>query len=288
MGTKGVNRVIITAMHSELFSLFGLPIQAYGLLMAVGFMACYFMARRLARLTGRDVNEPDTLIMIAAVCGVIGARAVYVWQNWATEFAEHPLAMFQVWRGGLVFYGGFVLAAVGMVAYALMRGEPLRRLTDFCVVFVPLGHAFGRLGCFFHGCCFGGLCSVEGMGVRFPKGSPAWMHQLAQGKIAQRAAESLPVWPTQLIEAAGCAALFVALWWLYRTQRARAGLCSGVYCVGYALLRFLGECLRDDPRGATYWKMSFSQTISVGLLMVGLAFVASAFLLRSTDGTIDR
>ena len=268
--------------------MFGLHIQAYGLLMAVGFMLCYFMARRLARLTGRDVNEPDTLIMIAAVCGVIGARAVYVWQNWAAEFVGHPLAMFQVWRGGLVFYGGFALAALGMVAYAFLRREPLLRLTDFCVVFVPLGHAFGRLGCFFHGCCFGGLCSAEGVGVCFPKGSPAWLHQVAQGQIGRWTAESLPVWPTQLFEAAGCAMLFVVLWWLYRTQRARVGLCSGVYCVAYALLRFLGECLRDDPRGATYWGLSFSQMISVGLLMVGLVFLVFAFFPRSTDGTIDR
>lgn len=275
-------------MHSELLSFFGLRLQTYGLLMAAGFVLCYLMARRLARLTGRDVNEPDTLIMIAAVCGVMGARAVYVWQNWADEFAGNPLAMFQVWRGGLVFYGGFALAAVGMVAYSFLRGEPLRRLTDFCVVFVPLGHAFGRLGCFFHGCCFGGVCRVEGIGVRFPKGSPAWQHQLAQGQIGRWAAEALPVWPTQLIEAVGCALLFALLWWLYRTRRAWAGLCTGVYCVAYALLRFVGEGLRDDPRGATYGGLSFSQTISVGLLAVGLVFLFSAFFLRGNDGTIDR
>ncbi len=274
-------------MHSELISLFGLHIQTYGLLMAVGFVLCYAMARRLARLTGRDVNEPDTLVMIAAIGGVVGARAVYVWQNWATEFAGQPLAAFLVWKGGLVFYGGFILAALGIVAYALAKHEPLRRLTDFCVVFVPLGHAFGRLGCFFHGCCFGGVCTVEGVGVRFPRLSPAWAHQVQQGQLREWAAQSLPVWPTQLFEAAGCALLFALLWWLYRTRRGQAGLCTGVYCVGYALLRFAGECLRDDPRGATYWGLSFSQTISLGLLLAGLAFL-SVTLWERTHGTVDR
>lgn len=273
-------------MHSELISLFGLQIQTYGLLMAIGFVLCYVMARRLARLTGRDVNEPDTLVMIAAICGVIGARSVYVWQNWAAEFASQPLTMFHVWRGGLVFYGGFVLAAIGMVVYAAIKREPLLRLTDFCAVFVPLGHAFGRLGCFFHGCCFGGICPVEGLGVRFPRLSPAWLHQVREGQIGEWTTQTLPVWPTQLMEAAGCALLFALLWWLYRARNEVSGLCTGVYCVVYAVLRFAVECLRDDPRGATYWGLSFSQTISVGLLLVGLVLLFKTFLERK-NGTID-
>ena len=198
------------AMHSELFTLFGFHLQMYGLMLALGFVSCYFLARRLARLTGRDPGEVDTLIMVAAIGGVVGARAVYVAQNWGELFANDPLAAFMLWRGGLVFYGGFAVAALGIVAYGLLRREPLRRLLDFCVVFVPLGHAFGRLGCFFHGCCFGGV-GGGALGVCFPHGSPAWQHQVSKGLIGPYAPQALPVWPTQLIEAAGCALLFVAL-----------------------------------------------------------------------------
>ena len=272
-------------MHSDLFSLFGFDLQMYGLMMAIGFVLCYCLARRLARLTGRDPGEVDTLIMVAAIGGVIGARAVYVWQNWGREFAGDPLAAFALWRGGLVFYGGFVVATLGIVVYGLLRREPLRRLLDFCVVFVPLGHAFGRVGCFFHGCCFGGV-GGGAIGVRFPQGAPAWQRQVAEGLIGPYAPQALPVWPTQLIEAAGCAVLFVALWWLYRTRRRFVGLCCGVYAVAYAALRFLGECLRDDPRGAIHLGLSFSQWVSVGLLAIGIAFLTMAYPERE-HGTED-
>ena len=105
-------------MHSELFSLFGLQIQMYGVMLARGFLACDLLGGLLARLSGRNPRDVDTLVMVAAVCGVLGARAVYVWQNWRTEFASAPLEMFAVWRGGLVFYGGFGAAVAGLTSEA--------------------------------------------------------------------------------------------------------------------------------------------------------------------------
>lgn len=257
-------------MHSELFSLFGLHFQMYGLMLALGFAACYVSARKLAGLSGRNPGEVDTLILLAALCGIIGARAVYVFQNWEVEFADNPGAIFAVWRGGLVFYGGPLLAAVGLAIYATIKHERISNLLGFCVVFIPLGHAFGRIGCFFHGCCFGALCE-NALGVRFPQGSPAWLHQVGSHLISARAVKSLPVYPTQLLEAAGCLVLFIVLWTCYRkaSEGVRAWLCLGVYMVCYALLRFGIEILRDDPRGAFVLGLSFSQWISLGLLVAG-------------------
>lgn len=271
-------------MHSELFAVGGFQLHAYGLMLAIGFVACYFLARRLARLTGRDPGEVDTLVMVAAVCGILGARLVYVLQFWhepqgqtGLSFAEAPMQVFQLWKGGLVYYGGFVAAALGLFVYGLMRRgrEPVRALLDYCVVFVPLGQAFGRVGCFFHGCCFGGRTG-SALGVCFPQGSPAWQRQVGEGMLSPYAAHALPVWPTQLFEAAGCAALFVALWWLFRLRRDRLGLCCGVYALAYGALRFVGECLRDDPRGEPFLGLTFSQNVSVALILLGLGFLLTA------------
>lgn len=261
-------------MHSDLIEILGLKIQSYGLCMAVGFILCYWFARKLAKLSGRRPEEVDTLILMAAVTGVIGARIVFVAQNWATEFAANPMRIFAFWEGGLVFYGGLLLAIVAFIVYAKMKGERIFSLGDFCLVFVPLGHAFGRLGCFMHGCCYGALCGDSALGVCFPPRSPAFMNQVAQGLISPYALKSLPVWPTQLFEAAGCLLLFGALWWVYRQwAKTLPGLTVACYTLGYALLRFVGECLRDDPRGATVLEMSFSQAISVGLAAFGLVVI---------------
>ena len=64
-------------MRSDLFAIGGFKLHTYGLMMAIGFVLCYLLARRLARQTGRNPAMVDTLIMVAAVCGIIGARLVY-------------------------------------------------------------------------------------------------------------------------------------------------------------------------------------------------------------------
>lgn len=271
-------------MHPEIFSIGGFTIQTYGLMMAIGFLLCYFLALHLAKRTGRNPDDVQHIVMIAAMSGVIGARIVYVWQNWQTEFAAQPLQMFAIWKGGLVFYGGFILAAIALLVYAYLKKERLIALADFCAIFVPLGHVFGRLGCFFFGCCFGKLAPDAWYAVSFPRGSPPWLHQVNAHQIYSFHNQSLPVCPTQLIEAAGCAVLFALLWWLYRRYQSVTGLCTTVYCAGYALLRFGVEMLRDDPRGETYFGMSFSQTISVALFVI--AFVLLLWMLkRKNHGT---
>ena len=272
-------------MYPELFSLGGITIQTYGLLMAIGFALCFWVATRLAKRSGRNPDEVQTIVMLAAMGGILGARFVYVWQNWTTEFAQNPLAMFQIWRGGLVFYGGFLMAAALMLCYAKVKREPILSLTDFCAVLIPLGHCFGRLGCFSFGCCYGRLCPEAWYGYAFPQGSPAWYHQVSAGLINPYSAHALPVCPIQLIEALGCAVLFAELYVLYRRYRTVAGLCSAVYCAGYAGLRFVLEFFRDDPRGATYFGFSFSQIISFALLAVAIVLFISV-LRRKNDGTV--
>ncbi len=273
-------------MFQEILLPFGLKLQAYGILLALGFLACYISARWVAKRSERNPNEVDTLIMLAAIGGVIGARIVFVIQNWEKLFAAQPLKAFAFWEGGLVFYGGLICAALAIAIYGLLKREDLRSLADYCLIFVPLGHAFGRLGCFFYGCCFGGRTD-SALGICFPKGSHAWQHQVAAGELSRYATQALPVWPTQLIEAAGCLILFFTLLLLYKTQRLRTGLCAGVYCIGYACLRFIGECLRDDPRGAFHLGMSFSQLISCGLFIIGLTLIIMAIRTKQ-HGTVGR
>ncbi len=274
-------------MFPEILKIGSITIQTYGLLMALGFISCYLLATHLAKRTGRNPDEVQTITMTAAIAGVIGARTVYVWQNWTTEFAKKPLDAFKIWEGGLVFYGGFLLATAALLFYAYKKHEPLRSLTDYCAIFIPLGHAFGRVGCFFYGCCYGEICKDSALAVTFPKGSPPWLQQVANHLISPYTSKSLPVFPIQLFEAAGCALLFLLLWWTYLKFRHLRGLCSGIYCAGYALLRFTIECFRNDPRGETYFGLTFSQTISVALLVAAACLIFFA-LKGVKNGSVNR
>ena len=147
---------------------------------------------------------------------------------------------------------------------------------DMLTTVLPLGHAFGRIGCFFYGCCYGRV-SQAACAVRFPRGSPAWYEQLNANLIDSSAQASLPVLPTQFFEAAAVAMLFAVLIWVYcRFWKSRPGFTTGVYLMGYALVRFGMEFLRGDPRAAI-GPFSIGQTISLALLLAGASFAVSAF-----------
>ena len=197
--------------------------------------------------------------------GVAGSRIAYVIEHWRDEFAANPLQVFRVDQGGLMFYGGFVLAFAVFFGWCLRRRESPLGMADLLAAVVPLGHAFGRLGCFFYGCCYG-RDSDAWCAVTFPVGSPSWFGH------GRRLASVLP---TQLFEAAALLALFgllMAVW--FRCQR-RDGRILGLYLMGYAVIRFGIEYLRGDPRAAV-GPFSISQTISLGMTVVGALFLARA------------
>ena len=254
-------------MFPDLIKLEFLSLHTYGACMAVGFFICWKLAEKLSGR--RDLSD---LLMYLMIGGVAGSRIAYVIEHWHSQFAQAPLDIFKVWQGGLMFYGGFILALIVFFVWCRVKKESPLAMADLLCVVLPLGHACGRIGCFFYGCCYGRL-SESVLAVSFPRGSPAWGEQLDHGLIDATALRSLPVLPTQLFEAAALLALFALVLAIYlRTRRYAAG----VYLVGYAFIRFGLEYLRGDPRAAV-GPFSISQTISIGVFLAGVAFLALAF-----------
>ena len=262
-------------MHPELIP--GLPVKTYGFCMALGFVVAWYMMAWLCRRTGRAQEPVSNLLTAMMASGVIGARLEYVREFWGREFAADPLSIFKIWQGGLVFYGGLVLAIAVFVVWCLAKRERIAPLADLFVTVIPLAHAFGRVGCFFYGCCYG-LASDSACAVAFPRHSPAWSAQFAAGRIAESAQTSLPVLPTQLFEAGAVLVLFAVLLFVFlRNWKMRPGLTTGCYLAGYACIRFGMEFLRDDVRERV-GALSIGQTVSIVLFLLGIAFAAVSLL----------
>jgi phosphatidylglycerol:prolipoprotein diacylglycerol transferase len=155
-------------------------------------------------------------------------------------------------------------------AWCRWKGESPLALADlFCTV-IPLGHACGRIGCFFYGCCYG-RDSDAWCAVVFPKFSPSWY---------EHGRQMVPVLPTQLFEAAALLVLFAVLMALY--LRFRRGTCAA-YMVGYGVIRFCIEFMRGDPRAA-FWGLSIGQVISVCLVAAGaVLFFSTRRMRRAAD-----
>ena len=272
-------------MHPILFRLdeIGFALHSYGLCMALGILFGYAALSRLTRARGMPPERLDRLVLIVVVAGLAGARLLYVAEHWS-HYASDPGAIFRVWEGGLVFYGCVILGGLSLFACALLTRTPLRALLDLGAVALPIGQAFGRVGCFLNGCCWGRV-SHAFWAVRYPRASPPWSDQVYEGLLPRDAACSLPVLPSQLFEAAGCLLLFGLLLRLYvrlhpadrpEPLSGRApGAVAAAYLAGYGALRFFIETLRSDPRAHPFGgPLTISQAISVGCWIAAAALLA--------------
>lgn len=263
-------------MHSELFQLGPLHIRAFGLLLALGFLATCYAATYLSRNTHRNWDFLSALFMYMMIAGVIGARIAYILEHWRVEFSDNLGAIFRIDQGGLMFYGGVAGAAIALLIFARLKKEHFMELSDLLLTVLPLGHAFGRMGCFMHGCCHGRITSSV-FGVTFPEQSPAWLLHVQNGLIDKTAACSLPVIPTQIFEASANILLFLILAKIYRSRKNEPGIISAIYLIAYGIIRFTVEHFRGDQRMAV-GIFSISQAISIAAMAGGILIFVIANL----------
>lgn len=267
-------------MHSVLFEIGPLTIHWYGVMMAMGFLAGLTNWIVLGRTRGRDAQFCADLMFWIMISGILGARLAYVLENWS-DYATAPLTILRLDEGGLIYYGGFAAAGVAILLYARRHKVRFVPLLDFVMTTVPLSHAFGRIGCFLNGCCFGSCTSLP-QAVQFPKGSPAWMAHMQAEIIDKAAPVSQGVHPVQLYEAGYNLFIYGLLVWLFR-RSPRAGLVSASYLLLYAVGRFTLELFRGD-RGERVAVGGFSigQFISLVLFLVGLSVLIGLLLRRKS------
>jgi phosphatidylglycerol:prolipoprotein diacylglycerol transferase len=151
----------------------GLPVRGYGVMLLVGITSGVGLAMYRARQGGLNPEIILSLAIWLVVSGVIGARLFYVTEYWDESFAGRSvrdtfLEVINIPEGGLVIYGGLVGAAVGFTIFVLKHRLPLLAMADLIAPSMAIGLAFGRIGCFLNGCCYGGQTDLP-WHVTFPK-----------------------------------------------------------------------------------------------------------------------
>jgi len=244
------------------FNIFGREIGLYPVMAIIGLLLAGIIAFRAAKKRGLDDNK--MLSMLFAACGglLVGGHLLYAITNYRyiealiqnrfqviTSFARF-LDMMGLIFGGSVFYGGLIGGMIAAAIYAKKAKIDFGAYSDAAAPSVPLFHVFGRLGCFFGGCCFG----IES---RF--GLTTTLSPIQSGNGVSR-------FPVQLTEATFNLALFVFLSFMLKNNKLKSRLFL-LYLMIYPVGRFFLEFLRGDEIRGFVFGLSTSQFISIMLLV---------------------
>ncbi|MFH1858455.1 MAG: prolipoprotein diacylglyceryl transferase [Candidatus Omnitrophota bacterium] len=235
-------------MHPVLFSIGFLTVYSFGAMIALGYLLVGALLWYDKRCKGEDPTPLYDFSVGLVLASLLGGRLFYILLYWR-DYLQDPLEVFRIYHGGLVFYGGLIGAIVYAFLYIKKKKLPLWKTLDEAVPYAVLVHAFGRIGCFLNGCCYGKPTRFI-LGVVFPD-------------------RSVPIHPTQLYESAGLFLIFLALRKWSRKRTPFPGAIFLGYLFSYGVLRFLVEFFRGDQRGL-FWNLTLHQFLSFVLVAVSV------------------
>ena len=244
-----------------------LTVRWYGLMIATGFLAALFAARKMARKVGMDAEKFVNLALWSFLIGVIGARLYYVSLN-AGRFINNPAEILATWNGGLSIHGGIVFGIIAGCFY--LRSEKLNipRYLDLLACVVPLAQSIGRWGNFFNSEAFG-MPVADDYPLRLfipPENRPMMYHN------------SKFFHPTFLYESVYDLILFAFLYFFaYKRLRKYPGLLLCIYIAGYSIGRIVIEQIRIDAI-ASYRGLPVPLLVSAA--MMGVAMCGALYVYR--------
>ena len=241
-------------------------IRWYALAYISGLLIGWWLLRKLVRRIPvvATLEQTDDFLTWAALGVVLGGRLGYVLFYQPAHFLAHPLDIFAVWQGGMSFHGGALGVIIALAVFCRQQRIPLLGFADRVAVVTPVGLGLGRIANFINGELWG-------------RPAPAWV---PWAMIFPRGGD-IPRYPSQIYQAIlEGLVLFTLLWLLARrdTVRARFGLLSGVFLVGYAVARSVGELFREPDafRGYLLAGSTEGQLLSVPMLVAGVWLILRA------------
>lgn len=245
-------------MLPELCSIGPVTIYSYGLMTAVGIFAAVILGEYLVKKQGLAEDGFVIGMGIACVIGGYASSKLLFWITILPEILKNPAKMLD-FSSGYVVFGGLIGGTLTGFAYCKAKKKDFWKIFDLVVPLVALAQCFGRIGCFFAGCCYGQMTDGP-FGVVFER-SP---YVPAGSRL----------FPIQLVAAGLNLINFLFLFWLWKRMPEKKGVTGAAYVIAYSAGRFVLEYFRGDLERGTVGFFSTSQFIAIFTLAIGLALLA--------------
>lgn len=278
-------------MRPILIQLGPIPIYSYGLMMAIAFLIADYLLGKEFKRSKINVNYANEMVVLALVFGIIGAKVLYIIENFS-DFSKAPLEMIFS-AGGLTWYGGFILAFIVLFLYVKRKKLPTLKILDLASPALALGYGIGRIGCHLAGDGDYGIPTSLPWGTiyangtlkpsyalrsyfeRFPELADKYNYWELASKVVGQDKFGLitefdlqiKLHPTPIYEFVMMFLIFLFLW-NYRKKVKYSGQLFGLYLVLSSIERILIEFIRLNP--PLILGLTEAQLISISLLVFGV------------------
>ncbi|MEE1114364.1 MAG: prolipoprotein diacylglyceryl transferase [Eubacterium sp.] len=261
-------------MYNNLFSIGPFTVHTYGLCTAIGIIAAYYLAERRAKqknFTEREVNSIFGLVIFCLIFGYLGSKLLYI-ITMIPAIAADPAILRESITNGWVIFGGLLGGIFGGWVYCKWQKLPTGKFYDMGMPAVALAQGFGRLGCFFAGCCYG-VETDSAFSIVF--------------KNSELAPNNVHLVPTQLLSSAGDFLLAWILVMYDKKAKKNDGETAGLYLVLYSLGRFIIEFWRGDLIRGAVGPLSTSQFIGLFTLAAGVILLLVIRLRKKAEASTE-
>ncbi len=255
-------------MHPILINIGSFNLYTYGLFMALGFLTAMQVSKINAKPHGISAEIITDIFFVILLSALVGARLLYVIINF-NSYRDNLLGIFQIWNGGLVFFGGFITAVIACAIYFKKKNLKIFQTADIIAPGIALGHAVGRIGCLFAGCCYGKVCDLP-IAIKFTNSD-----SLAPLNVFLH--------PTQIYSMISNLIIFFTLLWLQKRKKFD-GMVFLIYIILYSLFRSIIEFFRGDFRGDFIFDF-ISMSQGIGFMVSLIAFIILIKLSRPSHGS---
>ena len=262
----------LTLNPGKSFTVFGIEIAYYGVIIALGMLAGALVAYREAKKTGQKVDDYIDFTLYTLIAAIIGARIYYVIFEW-DYYSAHPLEIFNLRAGGLAIYGGVIASALTLFIFTKVKKLKFWLMADTAVQGLIIGQIIGRWGNFFNREAFGGYTDSL-FAMQLPVSEAKGITQeLIEHLVTIDGVSYVQVHPTFLYEGTWNLLLFIGIC-LYKRHKKFDGEIFAIYLMGYGVGRFIIEGLRTDQLVIkALGGIAASQVLSIILIVLAVACV---------------
>ena len=253
------------------FQIGNFAITKYSLCILTAFITGYVLALLEAKKHGISKEFVTDCLVYLVPTVILGARLYYVFFEFS-YYKKNLAEIFMIWHGGLAIHGGVLAGLIFLLFYTKKHKVDTLKFIDICAVSLVIGQAIGRWGNFFNQEAFGpeiGLTIDEG--YKFLKS----LH-IPEFIIENMKIDGMYHHPTFLYESVGCVLIFITALLLRRVKKLKKGTITAVYLIGYGILRFFIEALRQDS--LMFLGLKVAQVVSLTMFLIGVYLLLNSIL----------